>query len=265
MAKRFTPPPKPRPAALSPQLIRAAIPKLERRIRDLRDFNVDALTDADYAGKITDLEARLDDTLVEIFGNDTADYERHRVHMIDGTPVIMFGPPVHIEERKANVRKGINDAIGTLETAVSLLKERLEDTGETAAFRAVNAYGGLDLHPEIARAASQLYRDGHYANAVESAVKALNGLVRLRSGLDIDGRPLMQKAFSSNSPILKFNDLSDQSKRDEQLGFMDMFCGAVSGLRNPRAHGFINDDPERALEFIAFVSLLAKLLDQAKT
>ena len=31
-----------------------------------------------------------------------------------------------------------------------------------------------------------------------------------------------------------------------------------------RAHGFIHDDPERALEFIAFVSLLAKLLDGAK-
>jgi uncharacterized protein Ymh len=45
---------------------------------------------------------------------------------------------------------------------------------------------------------------------------------------------------------------------------MMMFSGAVSGLRNPRAHGFIHDDPERALEFIAFVSLLAKLLDQAK-
>lgn len=58
---------------------------------------------------------------------------------------------------------------------------------------------------------------------------------------------------------MKFNDLSDQSDRDEQKGFMMMFSGAVSGLRNPRAHGFINDDPERALEFIAFVSLLAKL------
>jgi Protein of unknown function (Hypoth_ymh) len=50
----------------------------------------------------------------------------------------------------------------------------------------------------------------------------------------------------------------------EQLGFMMMFSGAVAGLRNPRAHKLINDDPERALEFIAFVSLLAKLLDGAK-
>ena len=47
--------------------------------------------------------------------------------------------------------------------------------------------------------------------------------------------------------------------RDDHTGFMYMFSGAVSGLRYPRAHGFIRDDPERALEFIAYVSLLAKL------
>jgi uncharacterized protein (TIGR02391 family) len=176
----------------------------------------------------------------------------------------MGGPGVHIEERKNYVRRGIAEAIGSLETAISLLNERLEDSGETAATRAIYAYRGLDLHQEIARAASQLYRDGHYSNAIEDAVKALNGLVRLRSGLDMDGVPLMQRAFSVNNPILKFNDLSDESDRNEQVGFMNMFCGAVSGLRNPRAHGFIHDDPERALEFIAFVSLLAKLLDEAK-
>jgi hypothetical protein len=59
--------------------------------------------------------------------------------------------------------------------------------------------------------------------------------------------------------------VKDQSDTDEQQGFMYLFSGAVMGLRNPRAHAFIKDDPERALEFIAFVSLLAKLLDGAKS
>jgi len=58
--------------------------------------------------------------------------------------------------------------------------------------------------------------------------------------------------------------LTDQSDRDEQKGFMMLFSGAVAGLRNPRAHKFVNDDPERALEFIAFVSLLAKILDEGE-
>jgi hypothetical protein len=55
-----------------------------------------------------------------------------------------------------------------------------------------------------------------------------------------------------------------EADNDEQKGFMMMFSGAVAGLRNPRAHRLIQDDPEQALEFIAFVSLLAKLLEGAK-
>ena len=71
----------------------------------------------------------------------------------------------------------------------------------------------------------------------------------------------MERAFSPTNPLLKFNALADQSDRDEQKGYMMLFSGAVAGLRNPRAHRFVQDDPERALEFIAFVSLLAKLLE----
>ncbi|HBB56943.1 TPA: hypothetical protein DEW47_02650 [Patescibacteria group bacterium] len=57
--------------------------------------------------------------------------------------------------------------------------------------------------------------------------------------------------------------VTDASETDEQKGFMMMFAGAVAGLRNPRAHKIIKDDPEMALEFIAFVSLLAKLVDKS--
>jgi uncharacterized protein (TIGR02391 family) len=123
----------------------------------------------------------------------------------------------------------------------------------------------LDLHPEIARAVGKLYRDGHYANAVEDAVKALNALVRMRSGVEnLDGSKLMERVFNPSNPVLRFNDLADDSDRDEQRGYMMLFSGAVAGLRNPRAHKLIQDDAERALEFIAFVSLLAKLLEGAE-
>jgi uncharacterized protein (TIGR02391 family) len=130
--------------------------------------------------------------------------------------------------------------------------------------RALRAYHDLDLHPEIARAADELYHNGHYANAIDDSVKALNDLVRMRSGESADGTSLMERVFSPSNPILRFNALTDQSDKDEQKGFMMMFSGAVAGLRNPRAHKLIKDDPERALEFIAFVSLLAKLLDGAR-
>jgi len=154
--------------------------------------------------------------------------------------------------------------IAKIQAAIDIFSERIEDGEEDATGRTLQAYNGLELHPEIARAATDLYRNGHYANAVADAVKALNGLVRLRSGEELDGSQLMERVFAPKSPILRFSDLADQSDQDEQRGFMMMFSGAVAGLRNPRAHKFIEDDPERALEFIAYVSLLAKLLDGAK-
>jgi uncharacterized protein (TIGR02391 family) len=244
------PAPSPQPANLTIEQVKAGIPKLERRVAELTALNVEGLTEQGYRDVLDDHRRRIDDTLVSVFGHDTVDYYRYIVNRMDDTPVIYDGDEPSIHERRPYIKSAIASAVSTLNSAISVLKERLEDSGETVAARAVSAYKGLDLHPEIARAASRLYHDGHYANAVEAAVKALNGLVRLRSGLEIDGTSLMEKTFSPGSPILKFNDLSGQSDRDEQKGFMMMFSGAVSGLRNPRAHGFIRDKPERALEFI---------------
>jgi uncharacterized protein (TIGR02391 family) len=130
--------------------------------------------------------------------------------------------------------------------------------------RVVRAYRDLDLHPVIAEAANKLYLDGHYANAIEAAIKALCDCVRLHGGKSLDGADLMKTVFSPKNPILRFNDFRDRSDHDEQEGYMMMFAGAVTGLRNPRAHKLSKDDPEDALEFIAHVSHLAKLLDRAK-
>jgi hypothetical protein len=45
---------------------------------------------------------------------------------------------------------------------------------------------------------------------------------------------------------------------------MFLYAGAMLALRNPRAHELIQDDPKQALEYIGFLSLLAKLLDRAR-
>jgi uncharacterized protein (TIGR02391 family) len=138
-----------------------------------------------------------------------------------------------------------------------MLEERLEDMAASPAGKARRAIEGLDLHREIELAAGKLYRDGHYSSAILEAVKALAEHVRFRSRSDQDGATLMEEVFSPNKPILKFNDLLDESDKNEQRGFMQLFVGAVTGLRNPRAHKIIQDDPEEAIEFIAFISLLA--------
>jgi uncharacterized protein (TIGR02391 family) len=243
----------------------AAISKIDRRMAELDEFDADSVNDRNDP-RIGALGKKLDALLVSVFGADTVEYKRYRwsVTCLDtASRNLMYETP--IQEIRGGLRLGIATSRAQLEAIRSGFLEELGDAGRTAAGKALKAYEGLELHPAIERAAGQLYRDGHYANAVEDAVKAFNALVRLNSGVDDkDGSPLMEYVFSPKSPVLKFNNLVDQPDLDEQKGFMMMFSGAVAGLRNPRAHKIIKDDPEMALEFIAFVSLLAKLADKAK-
>jgi uncharacterized protein (TIGR02391 family) len=252
---------------LSAGELRSAISKLKRRIVQLNDFDPDSIGQMRSDPKVLALSAAIDETLTQIFGHRTPAYKRYWAAITLDTARQNYVDPPTRDEIVAGVRAGIERALVLLNQAISSCEERLLEAGEipddNAASKILRAYEGLDLHPEIARAANQLYRDGHYANAIEDAVKALNALVRLRSGAELDGNKLMEAVFSPTEPVLRFNDLKDQSDRDEQKGFMMMFSGAVAGLRNPRAHRLIKDDPERALEFIAYVSLLAKLLDGA--
>ena len=111
---------------------------------------------------------------------------------------------------------------------MSLFEEKLGVGDPDSTARTRRHFTGLDLHPEIARAAAKLFRDGHYANAIEDACKALDGLVRFRSGrFDLSGTDLMQKVFRPNNPILRFNDLKTESDKSEQQGRMFPFAGAM--------------------------------------
>jgi uncharacterized protein (TIGR02391 family) len=72
---------------------------------------------------------------------------------------------------------------------------------------------------------------------------------------------MMEQVFSLGNPILKVGDLATETGRNEQQGMMLMTSGAVLWLRNPRAQELRTDDPERAIEYVAFLSMLAKIVD----
>lgn len=256
--------PTPVEANLSPQQMQASIPKIDRRIADLRSLEIQTVKDRGDP-RIGVLSNQLDALLVSVFGVGTVEYDRYKyaVTRLDRAPHIM-GEELPLSEVREGLQEGIDASIASLVSIRAGFLEELGDLGDTSPGRALKAYAGLELHPAIERAAGNLYRDGHYANAVEDAVKALNAIVRLNSGVDDkDGTNLMEHVFSPKNPILRLNSLTDSSDNDEQRGFMMMFSGVVAGLRNPRAHKIIKDDPEMALEFIACVSLLAKIADKA--
>lgn len=119
------------------------------------------------------------------------------------------------------------------------------------------------LHPEIERVSGPLYRDGHYKQAaLEGYIRVIEE-VRARSGLALDGDPLMNRAFGceNQTPVIQFNSLQTEAERDEQRGLMFLYKGIV-GLRNSKAHSNrLFGDPPRGHEYLALASLLMRLLE----
>lgn len=119
-----------------------------------------------------------------------------------------------------------------------------------------------DLLREVSR---QLYYEGHYAIAVEEAYKCLNNFVKSKSGLDEDGSDLMRKTFSIKKPVLKLNKLRTKSQKNQQIGYMDIFAGCMTGIRNPRAHEHrYLDEPHVALEMLSLANHLFRFVKSSK-
>lgn len=264
MATRKSAPPQPQAANLTSEQMRASIPKLERRIKDLEALDPNSLK-VRSDPRLDALENKLTDTIAEVFGHGTLEYNRFAPRGLDRAGYnSMYATP--LSEVIHSVTESKAREISNLRTVIELFSEKLTDGGDTPAIKAKRAFGDLDLHPEIARACAKLFADGHYAEAVESGCKVLDMLVKMRSmKLDPSGTELMQLVFSPKAPILKYNDQANDSERSEQQGMMFLFAGSMLALRNPRAHGLVEDHPENAVEYLSFLSMLAKSLDRTKT
>ncbi|ARK62538.1 TIGR02391 family protein [Burkholderia pseudomallei] len=263
MVTRKAQPAQPRQANLTPDQMRAAIPKLERRIAELRDFDpttVNARNDP----RIGVIDKKVEQTIADVFGVDTVEFSRYRPRSIDRGNVY-FGSDLPLHEVRQGLNEGKAEQTANLQSIIDLFEENLEDGAETPASKARRSFGDLDLHADIARECSKLFEDGHYAQAVETACKVLDMLVQFRSMRpDVTGTALMRLVFSPKAPILKFNDQQNDSEKSEQEGMMHLYEGAMMALRNPRAHGITQDHPERAVEYLSFVSMLAKALDRTQ-
>jgi uncharacterized protein (TIGR02391 family) len=125
------------------------------------------------------------------------------------------------------------------------------------------------LHPYISSCSSALFEDEHYSQAAGEATKAVFQYLRDRTGLDADGTRLAQQAFSEKAPILVFSDLGTETKKNEQVGFMEMLVGYAKGIRNPLAHSLGGAQKERtaamreAFEYLVLASLLCRRIDES--
>lgn len=123
------------------------------------------------------------------------------------------------------------------------------------------------LHPKIVDVAKSRFEAEHYADSVEAALKEINkiikAIVKKETGEEFDGANLMNRAFSLNKPIVFLDDLDTQTGKDIQKGYMQLFAGSMSGIRNPKAHDNININKERAVHFLFLCSLLMFKIDDA--
>lgn len=236
------------------------IEKLNRRIAEVQALQESGVRYDDQA--IDNAALNIQEAIREVFGEDSAEYDAHRYHRIwHGSTHI--GMTDH--ERQAGFQAGIPRTIAMLHGLITRLKEKRAELTGDATQLVHAALRGFNLHQRIAEVVTDLYENRHYADAVLRGTIALKNFVQEKSGRDdLDGAPLMRTVFSRNNPVLAFNDLSDQTAQDEQEGMMHLFEGVMLGIRNPRAHDILNDDPQRALEYIVLISLLAKRVEEAK-
>lgn len=119
------------------------------------------------------------------------------------------------------------------------------------------------IHPAVTAEARPRFEATHYADAVESALKVVAHEVRRRTGLTMDGSALMHKAFSPSKPYLVFEDPMPSTQLSMQQGYMEVFAGTMTGIRNPKAHGMVQLDRRRCIHFLFLASLLLDKVDEA--
>lgn len=130
---------------------------------------------------------------------------------------------------------------------------------------AIAAYS-VHLHKAVLESSVPLFVDGHYPQAIETSVKAVFEHLRQTTGETGDGASLADKVFSEQKPVLQFSNLSNQSERNEHIGFKEQLKAFLKGVRHPRSHGISDDnDAQIAFEYMVTASLFCRRIDEAKS
>lgn len=126
--------------ALESQELEGAIRKIERRVEELKGFDVSSINER-WDARASALETKINSTLAEIFGEETAEFNRYRVESFDSLPISMMSGGNHYPsiEIQKSYKEGIQEAVINLESLRDLLRERLEDHGDSAPIQQATA------------------------------------------------------------------------------------------------------------------------------
>lgn len=71
----------------------------------------------------------------------------------------------------------------------------------------------------------------------------------------------MQAAFSIQNLIIRLGDTSTETGTNIQQRYMEMFVGAMIGIRNPQAHNNLLISKNKAIRKLHFASMLMYKID----
>lgn len=104
----------------------------------------------------------------------------------------------------------------------------------------------------------------HFADAVLTCLRELNSILKkhaIKNGRDErDGPTLINNTFSVVNPLITLADLSTESGKNIQLGYMKIFEGMMIGIRNPKSHENMYPDENTSIHLIFFASFMMKKL-----
>jgi uncharacterized protein (TIGR02391 family) len=143
---------------------------------------------------------------------------------------------------------------------------RLMDKGEIDLSPSPTDWFWDFVHPRIKSLACPRFQAGFFGDAVEASFKEVNDTVkrifREIKQREADGAGLMTSAFSPGNPVIRLTPLETDTDKNIQKGYMQIFAGAMTGIRNPKAHGNLNPDARKALHLISLASLLMCKIDE---
>nr|QJS06383.1 hypothetical protein [Polaromonas sp.] len=157
-----------------------------------------------------------------------------------------------------------SDWMEKLSTSVTSDETAFRSSMATSQAEKMYSFDSL-LHPAIYESSLKQFNDGHLREAVMNSVTAVYDLIRDRTKLKLDGNALASQAFGLEKGILILSELGTESGNNVQKGFMQIYQGIYTGIRNPSAHTLDHDlDAFKAAQYLVMMSLLARRVDESK-
>lgn len=181
------------------------------------------------------------------FGS-TSEFEAHRVAVSER--LLLSGFRVREDGKVGRVSAA---------TTLSEAQQRADDLHDELARR--------DVHPDVLHFCRAELLQKNYFHAVLEASKSVAEKLRVLSGVQDDGTPLVDKTCSvSSGPIISFNSLASESERSEQVGLATLLKGLFGTFRNPTAHApkvKWATSRQDAMDVLTLASMLHRRLDEA--